>query len=137
MPDEPNGAGPTGLSRKQERAILALLSEPTVKRAAALAGVGESTLWKWLSDQSFHSAFLEARRRTTEQGIARIQQMTSKATTLLESFLDDDKLPPNTRLNAVKFIVQSALTGLDLEEQSNRLEDLINRLKEPANGPHY
>jgi len=38
------------LSRKQEQAIAALLTCPTIEQAAKAAGVGETTLWRWLQD---------------------------------------------------------------------------------------
>src|ERR1700732_4873384 len=134
MPNDSNETNPSGLSDKQERAISALLIEPTHKRAAAAAGVGESTLRRWLSEAPFRSAYFDARRNALEQSTARMQQLTSKATTLFESFMDDEKVPHSTRLNAAKFIVEKACAGLELEDQSNQLVELLKRLKEPANG---
>ena len=38
----------SALTHKQEMAIAALVSEPTMKDAAARASVSEVTLWRWL-----------------------------------------------------------------------------------------
>ena len=47
----------------QERAIIALLSEPTL-RAAAGAGISETTLWRWLREPCFKEAYRRARSET-------------------------------------------------------------------------
>lgn len=50
------------LSRKQEAAVAALLTESTLCRAAERARVGEVTLWRWLKEPGFKAAYREARR---------------------------------------------------------------------------
>jgi DNA invertase Pin-like site-specific DNA recombinase len=50
-----NGGEPTesGLTAKQEAAIVALLSQRTTRAAAKSAGVNEATLWRWLQEPEF------------------------------------------------------------------------------------
>lgn len=55
-----NGHGEK-LSRKQESAIAALLTESTIAKAAKQAGVSERTLRNWLDLPRFQEAFREAR----------------------------------------------------------------------------
>jgi DNA-directed RNA polymerase specialized sigma24 family protein len=50
------------LTDKQEAAIAALLTEPTYARAAAVAGISEGTLYRWLHLPAFRAAFRQARR---------------------------------------------------------------------------
>jgi hypothetical protein len=45
------------LSRKQDLAIAGLLTEPTIGEAAQKAGVSEVTLWRWLKQADFTSAY--------------------------------------------------------------------------------
>ena len=57
--EEPGGddALSSSLEPRQERAIIALLNEPTIAKAADAAGVGERTLHRWLEhDQNFSMA---------------------------------------------------------------------------------
>lgn len=54
----------TKIGRKQEDAIAALLTQPTLAEAARQTGVGEKTLRRWQQDPSFQSAYREARRTT-------------------------------------------------------------------------
>ncbi len=59
-----------GLTAAQERAIIALLNEQTVGRAAVAAEVGQRTLYRWLKDPTFSRAYREARRDAFGQAIA-------------------------------------------------------------------
>jgi len=42
-----------GLSPRQELALQAVLSHPTLKEAAAVAGLSETTLWRYMQDKTF------------------------------------------------------------------------------------
>jgi len=50
---------PGNLSAKQQRAILALLSEPGIDAAARKAGVNPATLWRWQRQPHFREALEE------------------------------------------------------------------------------
>jgi hypothetical protein len=57
----------------QERAIIALLSEPTLKAAAASASISETTLWRWLREPAFKDAYRKARSDALAQATAKLQ----------------------------------------------------------------
>jgi hypothetical protein len=61
------------LTSKQEALIAALLTEPSYAAAAAKAGVGERTLYRWLNMADFRSAFRRARREVVEAAVGRSQ----------------------------------------------------------------
>jgi hypothetical protein len=67
------------LTGKQEVLIAALLTEPTYAAAAAKAGVGQSTLYRWLQLPAFRAAYRQARRELVEAAIGRIQAGTGQA----------------------------------------------------------
>ena len=48
------------LTRKQDAAIGALLSQPTISAAAQSVGLGEATLRRWLKDPGFLAAYRSA-----------------------------------------------------------------------------
>jgi hypothetical protein len=57
----------------RERAIVALLSEPTIGKAATICGVGESTLRRWLAeDVEFLAEFERARTATFKAALHRL-----------------------------------------------------------------
>ena len=52
------------LSPKQEKALASLLALGEVKAAAKDARVGETTLWRWLKDETFARAYREGGGRS-------------------------------------------------------------------------
>src|SRR5262249_54841350 len=75
------------LSRKQEQAIAALLTEPTVEQAAVKAGVKYPTLKSWLARPAFRDAYAAARRQILDRTVARLLALTGKALDTLEENL--------------------------------------------------
>lgn len=99
------------LSRRQEEAIAALLTEPTQAAAAAKAGIGEATLRRWLRQPDFLSAYRAARRELVEGAIGRIQAATGQAVdTLLAVARGGGK--PGDRVRAAKALLDHAFRGL-------------------------
>jgi hypothetical protein len=100
------------LTRKQEQAIAALLSEPTVEEAAAEAGVGYATLRRWLKDSEFISAYRQARREVVESAMDRIRAASAQAVdTLLEVAKDGAK--DSDRVRAAIALLDRALKQFD------------------------
>jgi transposase-like protein len=67
------------LTSKQEAVIAALLTEPTYAAAAAKAGVGQTTLYRWLHLPAFRTAYRRARRELIEAAVGRIQAAAGQA----------------------------------------------------------
>jgi hypothetical protein len=67
------------LTSKQEALIAALLTEPTYAAAAARAGVGQTTVYRWMHLPSFRAAYRQARRELIESAVGRIQAASGQA----------------------------------------------------------
>ncbi len=127
-PQTPSGARSRGHGAKsvtvRERAILALLSEPTVVKAAAKSGVDESTLRRWIAaDEAFKTAYAEARQATFEAGMGRIQALTARAVETLEDLLDATQ-SPNVRLGAARTVAEMGIHQHDAETILRKLEEV-------------
>jgi hypothetical protein len=97
------------LPRKQEAAIAALLSSPTVKKAAERAGVGERSLRRWMAeDQGFKDAYSEARRRFLQLSLGRLSRATAPAVSRLIRLLRSED---RVALAAATVIVNQATKG--------------------------
>ena len=77
------------LSRNQERAIAALLVHPTMAKAAAAAGVGEVTLWRWLQIPEFKEQYRLARREAVSQAVGHLQGACNVAVPALTDITQD------------------------------------------------
>jgi hypothetical protein len=118
------------LTARQEKAIVALLSQPTIKQAAAAAEVSEVTLHRWLKEPGFHKAFMEARWKGVEQAIAKLQRSTSNAAAVLDSLANDEAQPASIRLAAAKSIIYNAFRGVELEDHDVRLSEIHDQITE-------
>jgi hypothetical protein len=121
------------LSDKQRRAIAALLSEPTTKKAAEAAKVGETTIHRWLNDPIFSAALKESRERVFESRLAALQGVSGQAVETLLEVMNDKTAQPSARVSAAKCVLELAVKGRDQLELSERLA-YLEKLWEIKNG---
>jgi hypothetical protein len=112
------------LSRNQERAIAALLVHPTMLAAAAAAGVGEVTLWRWLQIPEFKEQYRLARREAVSQAVGHLQGACSVAVVALTDISQDVNCPASARVSAARTVLELALKGVELEDLAVRVEEL-------------
>ena len=110
------------LTRKQDEAIAALLSEATVAAAAQRVGIGEVTLWLWLKLPDFTAAYRAARRQVVEKSVAQLQQSSWAASTTLLKLLGSNS--DSVRLRAAQTILEQASKGVELIDFEERLSTL-------------
>ena len=112
------------LTAKQEKALAALLTEPTIQAAATKTGIGERTLHTWLSVPSFADAYRAARRNAVTQAVARLQNVSSAAVSVLLQIAGDKSANASTRLRAAIAIIELGYRGMEIDDISARLEAL-------------
>jgi hypothetical protein len=108
------------ISRGQERAIAALLSEGTIENAAARAKISPRTLAYWLKLPAFAAAYRAARREVVEQAVAVLQKATIHAVAALVR---------NLRLGKPGVEVAAANSLLDKSLQAMESFDIVSRLE--------
>ena len=113
-----------GISRKQDTAIGALLSRPTISAAAESVGIGESTLRRWLTDRDFLAASRAARREAVSQAVGHLQGACSVAVVALTDISQDANCPASARVSAARTVLELALKGVELEDLAVRVEEL-------------
>lgn len=112
------------LTRKQESAIAALISEPTVLQAAQKTGVGESTLWRWMKGSGFRSAYRQARRDVVDRAVGRVQDACTEAVETLRAIMQDSNAPTSSRVTAAKSVLEIALRSIELQDLEERIAEL-------------
>jgi hypothetical protein len=117
----------TKLGRRRERAIQALLQCDKQKEAARTVGIGEVTLWRWMQEPEFNSAFREAKRRVLDEALTNLQKSARQAINALVSILEDQEKPASARVTAARTILETAVKTLQVEELEARVHELEQR----------
>ena len=116
------------LTPRQRKAIAALLESPSVLSASERAGVGRSTLNRWLSLPAFRRALDAAKQEAFAAAMARIAEASGEATNTLLKLLTAES--EAVRLGAARAILEAAAGHLDARAIAEQLADLESRLAE-------
>ena len=118
------GAKTSNFTRKKEKAIAALLTTDTIEQAANVAGIAESTLYRWLREPVFLEQYRKARKAAVDQAISTLQERANKAAKALIDIAEDQEMPPSTRVAAAREILQTSIKGVERDDFERRLEAL-------------
>ncbi len=114
----------TKISTSQQRAILALLVEPSVAAAAVKAKVGERTLHRWMRLEHFTQEYRLARREAFSQAIALTQRSSAAAVATLLRIMHDPKATWSARVTAATNILKFARESIELDDLADRIDRL-------------
>src|SRR3954471_9555892 len=119
-----------GLSPEQEQAVVALLNEQSVSKAAKACNVTERTLYNWLDLPGFKSAYRRARREAFSQAIALSQRYAPIAVNTLAKVMTDPQAPPQAKVSAATTLLKFGREGLELDDIAERVEILEQAAKD-------
>ena len=125
------------LTPKQERAIVALLNEQTVARAAKAAQVGERTMYRWLDEPGFSRAYYKARRDAFSQAIGLTQRYAPLAVNTLAQVMADQAAPASSRVSAAIALLRFGREGIELDDLAARVEALENAAPQREKAPRW
>ena len=120
--------------RRQEQAILALLEQPTLEKAAGALKVSEVTLWRWMQKPEFQAAYRQARRDAFSRSVARLQHASQAAVGTLLRVMTDRDAQASSRVRAADIVLQTALRGMEMEDLEARLDRLERLTEERKSG---
>ena len=113
------------LTARQDKALGALLSSPSIEAAGQACKVGVRTIHRWLQDDPvFQDAYREARRQVVQQAITQVQQATSTAVQTLLAVMQDAEAPASAKVSAARTILETAVKAVELEDLEARLAAL-------------
>jgi ribosomal protein S11 len=116
------------MSRKKEQAIAALLSQPSIARAAKKSGIGEKTLFRWLQLDEFRQAYKNARRQVVDQTIAQIQSVLAEAVQTLLNVMSDVTTPASAKVSAARALLDIGFKVVEIEDLESRIEKIEKNL---------
>ncbi len=114
------------MTPSKERAIAALLANPTKQQAAKAAGITDRTLARYFEDPEFVQAYKQAFGNMVEDATRQAQQSLAPALSTLREIMEDREENTGARIQAAKATLEYALRfteQLDILEQLQELEN--------------
>ncbi len=121
---------------KDEKILAALISSPTIRAASEVCGVSETQIYARLRNPEFKERYRDARKELLEGATRALQCRLSDAVAVMDEICRNEKIAPQTRLNAADAIIRNSLR---LTEQEDILEKLreLEQWKEENDGQQY
>ena len=113
--------GQVRLTPKKEKALAALLTQPTKEKAAEAAGIDSRTLRRYLSDPEFQGEYKKAVSRLIEDAALQAKQSLNPALSCLREIVEDEKQGAAARIQAARSLLEY---GLRLTEIADILREL-------------
>jgi len=113
-----------GLTPAQEQALIALLKEPTIARAAATSGVSESNIYRWMKEPVFKAAYREARREGYAHAVGLVQQYVPHAVQTLMKMVADAATPAAVRATCCGMLLKFGRESIEVDDLAARVEEL-------------
>lgn len=123
--------GPDILPPEREQAIVALLREPSVQKAAEAVGVDESTLYRWLREPVFSRSYREARREAFRQAISLTQRYAPAAVQTLMKVMADPGAAHSAKVSAATALLKFSRESIELDDLAARVEQLEHASAQP------
>lgn len=112
------------LKPRQWLAVSALLEARNVQDAAKASGVGERTLFRWMTLPEFRAAMLTVESEIIDQATRRLLSLQYQAIDTLAEVLSDDQAGASVRLRAAQAVLDYLLKLRELRNLETRLVEL-------------
>ncbi|MCA1011388.1 hypothetical protein [Halobacillus halophilus] len=112
------------LNKKQELAVMAIITEPTMQKAADKAGITTSTLYRWQQLDSFQEQLHQMKKETVSQATARLRQSMTIAVDTLTEMASNPKTPAVARGSAARTLLEYGMKAHQMEDLQERIERL-------------
>ena len=117
----------TPLSAKQLQALPHLVSGKTFANAATAADVTERTVYRWMNEPEFKSAYLALREVEANIARAELRGLALKAAITLSRAMDNED--PNISLRAAQTAVKASVKVEDAED-AKKVVRILSRVAE-------
>jgi transposase len=106
----------------KEKVLIALIETSSVREAAKVSGISEATIYNYLRDSEFKTAYREARRQTVESAISKIQNAASEAVDRLKELQYCEN--PAVAARCAQIIFENSVKGMETTDILSRLEKI-------------
>jgi hypothetical protein len=122
------------LTAKQCRALMFLMTTPSLAEAARQSKVSERTLRRWLDDPVFAGALNQTESALVETTTRRLTGMAGEALDTVQAILKDPSAGANARLRAAEITLHQLQQQRELRDLERRLTALEGLWAEKADG---
>lgn len=130
-------SGTRGNDAKRDRAVVALLSAPSITDAAKQARIPRRTLERWLTDDDeFQRRYGRARREMMRQATSALARSAARAVLVLDGLMRSKRTPASVRVRAARGVVELALRAVEFEDVVRRLDQVEARIASPPPAPN-
>jgi hypothetical protein len=121
-----------GLDARQARLLAELVRNPDVQAAARTAGVGRTTVYRWLKDPAFAGELARLRNEVMDEALGSVKSLTTRAAEELHRLLGTD----NERLRRLvcKDILSYSIRVREVEGLERRLACLEEKINQQMKG---
>lgn len=120
------------MTPKQQKALVALLTQPTKEKAATAAGITSKTLRSYLDDPEFRAEYRKAHSELVEDATRKVQQTLDPAVAVLREVMEDGSENGQVRVSAARSVLEYGLKMTEQTDILNRLQDLEAAMQEGA-----
>lgn len=111
------------MTTKQTKALAALLTQPTKERAARAAGIGLTTLKRYLAEPEFQTAYQKAVSELIEDAAAQAKQSLNPALSCLREIVEDGDETATARIQAARSLLEYGLRLTEIVDILRVIED--------------
>ena len=98
---------------RKQKALAALMASPTVAQAAKVAGISERTMYRYMDDDEFATAYKDAMKRISDETAARLIRSMGPAVNTLDEIAKDGRASPHARVQAANSILSHGMRALE------------------------
>ncbi|MCP8998273.1 hypothetical protein NFC73_00775 [Pseudarthrobacter sp. RMG13] len=114
-------------SRGQRAALTALMVTPSVRTAARTAGIGVSTLRRWLTQPDFQQEYRRLSRETHQQAVSAVLSAQQEAVSVLVRLMGSASSDARLRAASKLLDVGHRIAEDDLDQRLTRLEEMAEQ----------
>ena len=112
------------MTPKKQKALVALLTQPTKEKAAAAAGITSKTLRGYLDDPEFQTEYRKVFTELVEDATRKVQQTLDPAVAVLREIMEDRDETGQVRVTAARSVLEYGLKMTETTDILARVNEL-------------
>jgi len=116
------------LTPRQRAAVKALMETRSIPDAAAIVGISQRSMYRWLASPIFRAELAQAEGLAIDTAERNLVRMVDGAMDIIRDVMADMEIPPGVRLRASQMVLDNLIRLRELqtmEERLSRLENMI------------